>query len=132
MAQEAGNFSAGLGAGLNLYSPDRFAFGAALAGEYRLPADFSASSRLEFSFSPDGLFALEPGLFVRWYPSFIPLFLEAGGGASLLFKDQEFHPLGMGSGGLGFRLPLGSWYAEALVRGLPVYRGRNSKFRLCV
>jgi hypothetical protein len=118
-AQEAvpNRFSAGLGLALNIYSPDRFGLGATLSGEYRLPLGFAAGPRFGLSYSPDKLLTLEPGAFFRWYPASIPVFLEAGTGATLLFTDQMFRALAMGSGGLGLRLPLGPWYIEVLIRG---------------
>lgn len=119
-AQEARQFSLGLGVDGSMNSRKGFALGGSLSLDYGIIQNLCAGIKFGFSHNFDRIMILEPESFVRWYffsTMKISLFAQADIGASLVFEDLKLHPTVLGGLTMGVRIPLKDWYVEPYVRG---------------
>jgi hypothetical protein len=96
------------------------AAGASLAVLRDLGPLFAAGLKTGYSHNFTGIGALEMAALGRWY--FLPveksrLFAQLELGADLIFYRQKTLPAFLGGLALGWRLPLGAWYLEPVLRG---------------
>ncbi|MDR0568674.1 MAG: hypothetical protein LBG87_05660 [Spirochaetaceae bacterium] len=117
----AGTLSLGAGAEMNQYT-DRsgFALGEMIHLGYGFRPDISAGIRVLFSQNFGDYFTLVPAAFFRWYPLALGpvlLFAQAEAGGAVIFSGNGFENAAFDSGaGLGARIPLRLFYAEAYAR----------------
>jgi hypothetical protein len=81
---------------------------------------FAAGVKAGYSHNFSGIGTLEMAALGRWYfLSFEKsrLFAQIEAGADLIFYEQNTRPVVLGGLVLGWRVPLGSWYLEPLIRG---------------
>jgi hypothetical protein len=81
---------------------------------------FAAGLKTGYSHNFSGIGTLETTALGRWYfLSFEKsrLFAQVEAGADLIFYDGETFPALLGGLALGWRVALGSWYLEPVVRG---------------
>ena len=93
---------------------------------------FAAGLKTGYSHNFNGIATLEMAALGRWY--FLSseksrLFAQVEAGADLIFYDGETFPALLGGLALGWRVPLGSWYLEPLLRvGYPYIWGAGLGF----
>jgi hypothetical protein len=130
-AQEAKQFSLGLGIEANMYARRGVALGTAVSADYGFLPNLAAGIKFGFSHNLARIMALEPEVFARWYAGDVKglfLFVQAGLGTSVIFEDRsegrKAHPAVMGNLAAGLRIPLKQWYVEPYLRtGYPFIWG---------
>jgi hypothetical protein len=81
---------------------------------------FAAGVKIGYSYDFSGIGALEMAALGRWYfLSFEKsrLFAQFEAGADLIFYEGKTFPTLLGGLALGWRVSLGSWYLEPVLRG---------------
>ena len=100
---------------------------AGISFDYSITRRFSLGVKALLSYDAlekdNTIYAIEPLAFARWYvvsPTGEPsagLFVEGEGGAELLLVNSEFKTSASAGVALGFRIPLGNFYFEPVLRG---------------
>jgi len=123
-------FAIGLGAEINMHSPEGYAGGLSLNFDYNLPfstkrTSFGAGISFIGSNNFDGITVLEPNAFFRWYllnPEHRGLFAQINAGANIIFiEGQSIYNTPIAfvfDVRAGYRLPFAkNFYVEPYIRG---------------
>jgi hypothetical protein len=126
-AQEAEQFSLGLGIEGHMYARKSVALGTAVSADYGFLPNLAAGIRFGVSHNLAHIMTLEPEVFARWYVWNVKnlfFFAQAGLGASIIFEDRKAYPAVMGNLAAGLRIPFNQWYVEPHLRtGYPFIWG---------
>ena len=117
-----GNMAAiGLGAEFNFNSRYNFAGGVALGIDVNLSHSLALGVTFTASYNFNKTIVMEPAALFRWYfprqKAYAGFFVQADGGAFLVFEKGEVIPIYAGGLRVGCRVPLGSFYIEPYGRG---------------